>query len=196
MHRLVEIYNDNKKLEVESAEIKGHKAKLLINRCKEALKIMKKDFKDEEYHIEELSKHIQQMENVLAKFNFIRAVDYNLDARIDIHLVIRNHNLMEIKDGWVLIYIKKDRKSKQHYLENGIAVCGVKELPEIEKEPNWNLVKGFECKKCVKFIQDKIQKEADDDGNSELNRKGSSISGYGYGLNYEFTKGKVKVSLR
>ncbi len=189
IHRLVQIYRDNKVLEGQ-VEITGAKAKLLINRCKDALKIMQKEFPDEDGTIENLGKHIQEMEDSLAKYGHIRSIDYNLDARIQIHMVIREYNLFNKQDGWLLIWDEIKVKHSNHWVEFLEPVCKAKGKVDRE-EPTWSMMRDSCCKKCIKYVLGVIKKEYDKENDDQPDMSGSA-----YGLSYEVTNGKVKEVIR
>lgn len=188
MHRLVEIYKQNMKLEEESRII-GNKGKTLINRCKEALKIIKKEFPDDDFSADKLKNHIQEMEDHFANHGYINAVDYNLDARIDIHMVIRNNNLFGKKNGWLLCH--KKGKSEYHYLEDDKPICGITEYKRTEGEPSWNLMLDWACKKCLQeLFKLRIQGILKDEPRVPRNFSSSLM---GYGIDVERNKGWFKL---
>jgi len=185
IHRLVQIYKDNKVLE-GGVELTGAKAKLLINRCKEAQKIMKKEFPDESGCAEALSKHIEKMEDSLAKWGHVLSIDYNLDARIQIHMVCRDYNLFQVREGWLMIWDEVKEEHSYHWIEDGEPVC--KDKGEMgNEEPSWRMNRDSCCKKCVKHVIGLIKKDHEKE---DLNDKDVAYSGSAYGLQFEYEKGK------
>lgn len=150
-HKLVEIYDSNKKLEMES-RLSGSKAKLLINRCKEALKIIKNEFPDQSYSYESLEKHIKDLEDSLARSHEILTINYNLDARIDIHHVIREYNLYRINVGWTFAS-KNNKNSNYHFFKNltELPLCKLKYDYQSKAEPKFGVNKESACKTCWKL---------------------------------------------
>jgi hypothetical protein len=188
IHRLVQIYKDNMVLEGEGT-IKGNKAKLLINRCKQALKIIQKDY-DEKNVSEKLEKNIEQMEDSLAKHGEVRSIDYNLDARVMIHMVIVEYNLFQVKDGWQHFWNGDDWS--YHWLSLGDTVCGHKG-EESNSQPSWHMMRKHACEKCIKYLLGLLQKEYD----QENLKEGTGVSGSAYGIRYHLTKkGKVLEDLK
>jgi len=182
IHRLVQIYKDNMVLEGEGM-IRGSKAKLLINRCKQALTIIEKSYKREKYTAKKLAEHIEEMEDQYAKHGEVRSIDYNLDARVQIHMVITNYNLFQQKDGWILFY----GTWKYHWLSLGDPVCGYKD-EHSESQPSWRMDREKACPKCIKYLLGLLQSEY----NKETIQEGASVTGSAYGISYKLTK-KRKV---
>lgn len=184
IHRLVQIYLDNQQLE-GSAEISGHKATLLIKRCQQALNLIEKQFPDEAGVIENLKKHIEKMEDRLAKYGYVNSIDYNLDARIQIHMVIAEYNLFGKESGWLTFF--KGDKLLEHWVEFLEPVCKSKYDSKSESEPTWHRSKRYSCSKCTKYVLNLIQKEHDRETNP------IDYSGSAYGIHFDFDHGKVKI---
>ena len=152
-HRLVEIYQQNQIIEEQSTAT-GSKAKLLIHRCREALKIM--TGLEGHYAAESLKKHIEEMEDELAKNNEIKMFNYNLDARIDIHTAIQFNNLFGVKDGWMM----ESGKWLYHWYILGNSICGkIKDYVPDHEPVGSPRKKEQACPKCLEYFVDMQAKE-------------------------------------
>ena len=89
--------------------ITGSTAKLLINNVKRALKAIKQDVKINSipytYSLR-LERELEKMIDRFHKFDFIEAIDYNLDVQTSLHLTLEHMKLNNCPHGYDIKYAR------------------------------------------------------------------------------------------